>query len=155
MKVVVDSCILYGHIKSGILQVLVAQQAIEAYVSVKTISELQHLQKPMTVSATVIETTETPCRSTLPDPDDTAILAAAVAIGGVPIITDNLKDFRRSILRPLGVEAYGFDQWLCRMLRQLTPEANRALGAYCRQYSAEQLLNSGCKHSLNRLKQLS
>ena len=50
-------------------------------------------------------------RLTLPDPDDTHVLATAVAAGSPLIVTLNLKDFPRRTLAPEGVEAQHPDQF--------------------------------------------
>ena len=48
----------------------------------------------------------------LPDPKDAHVLAAALKTQAATIVTENLKDFPESILRPLNVEAKSGDAFI-------------------------------------------
>ncbi len=56
------------------------------------------------VPAEMSETVELPARR-LPDPDDAHVMRAAAASGAAFILTENMKDFPRKILSPLGLYA--------------------------------------------------
>lgn len=48
----------------------------------------------------------------LPDPNDTHVLAAAIAISASVIVTDNLRDFPKESLSPHNVEAISADAFI-------------------------------------------
>jgi hypothetical protein len=52
----------------------------------------------------------------LPDPGDRHVLAAAVRCGAQSIVTNNLKDFPRGSLEPLGIEAIHPDRFILDLL---------------------------------------
>ncbi len=54
---------------------------------------------------------------TLPDPDDRHVLAAAIHVSAIRIVTFNLKDFPKSDLEPHGVRAIHPDAFLLEVLR--------------------------------------
>ena len=70
----------------------------------------------------------------LPDPDDRHVAAAAVRAGAEHIVTENLKDFPRSILEPLGIEAVRADDFLAATFELYPAEATRALRTMRRAY---------------------
>lgn len=52
----------------------------------------------------------------LPDPDDRHVLAAAIVGPCDVIVTQNLKDFPKTILEPFGIETQHPDDFLCNQL---------------------------------------
>jgi hypothetical protein len=67
---------------------------------------------------------------TLPDPDDRHVLAAAIRVGAVVIVTANLKDFPPTVLREYGIEARHPDGFISELL---TVSPDTVCGAVRRQ----------------------
>lgn len=66
----------------------------------------------------------------LPDPDDRHVLAAAVATEAGEVVTWNLSDFPKAVLRPLGVEAVSPDAFVSSMLEANPDRVAAALRAH-------------------------
>jgi predicted nucleic acid-binding protein len=62
----------------------------------------------------------------LPDEDDRHVLAAAIRVGADTIITQNLKDFPKSALSPLGIAAMNADTFLVGVIQKNPTKALRA-----------------------------
>ena len=62
----------------------------------------------------------------LPDEDDRHVLAAAIRVGADTIITQNLKDFPKSALSPLGIAAMNADTFLVGVIHKNPTKALRA-----------------------------
>ena len=62
----------------------------------------------------------------LPDEDDRHVLAAAIRVGADTIITQNLKDFPKSALYPLGIAAMNADTFLVGVIQKNPTKALRA-----------------------------
>jgi predicted nucleic acid-binding protein len=60
--------------------------------------------------------------STVPDPDDRHVLAAAIHAGASPIVTFNISDFPRESLARHGVEACHPDELLAKLLNDAGDE---------------------------------
>ena len=60
---------------------------------------------------------------TLPDEGDLHVLAAAIQCGAQHIITDNVRDFPESALKPYDIEAIEADELLARTFDLYTAEA--------------------------------
>ena len=68
----------------------------------------------------------------LPDPDDRHVVETALASSAGYIVTDNLKDFPKSALQPLGITAISAD----RFLAQLAEDQPKETRACCNQLIA-------------------
>lgn len=68
-----------------------------------------------------------PVGSGLPDAGDAHVLAAALKTGAHIIVTDNLKDFPKSVLKPLNLEALSTDQFVANTIALDTGRAVDAI----------------------------
>ncbi len=63
----------------------------------------------------------------LPDQDDRHVLAAAIKCSAQVIVTENKKDFPKSVLEPFGIEALGADDVLTHTFSLFPIEGSKAL----------------------------
>ena len=91
----------------------------------------------------------------LPDEDDRHVLAAAIRVGADTIITQNLKDFPKSALSPLGIAAMNADTFLVGVIQKNPTKALRAFKQMVKQrkrptQSSQEVIQSLRNHGLIR-----
>ena len=91
----------------------------------------------------------------LPDEDDRHVLAAAIRVGADTIITQNLKDFPKSALSPLGIAAMNADSFLVGVIQKNPAKSLRAFKQMVKQrkrptQSSQEVIQSFRNHGLIR-----
>jgi hypothetical protein len=91
--------------------------------------------------------------TSLPDPDDRHVLAAAIHCGAQEIVTFNLRDFPDTVLRPYGIRAIHPDAFVEHLLDLNPEEVCEAIRKIRRRlvnppYSAEEIIANYERHGL-------
>ena len=131
LTVVFDACVLYPAPLRDLLLRLAVEELCRARWSDEILDEVfDNLQatRPDLDPAKLARTRKKMCDAVpgclvtghlhlvdsleLPDPGDRHVLAAAVHSGAEVLVTDNLKDFPKSALRPYGIEPLSADAFV-------------------------------------------
>lgn len=141
---ILDACVLVGVLRRDILLSLAAaglfrpswstrildetQKGIESYVKDHDVAVLQRGKIEEAFPAAKVTEYEKieECLS-LPDPDDTHVLAAAISISASVIVTDNLRHFPKNLLSPHNIEAMSADSFIADTIEISPPIAMDAL----------------------------
>jgi hypothetical protein len=145
----VDACSLTGALKRNLLLTLAeaeffrlrwsARVLDETQIAIEKILEKKGLADAAGRAARARQAMETafedatveayekflPVGSGLPDAGDAHVLAAALKTGAHIIVTDNLKDFPKSVLKPLNLEALSTDQFVANTIALDGPRSGR------------------------------
>ncbi len=144
MKVVIDACVLYPTVLREIVLGVAKAGAFTPLWSTRLLEEWRRaagrtgpadneiaeseiaLAKAAFPDAMVEVSPETQSRLSLPDPDDTHVLAAAIDGGADELMTLNLRDFPTRILSQHGVVRRDPDGFLLELSQQ-SPDQVRAV----------------------------
>lgn len=131
--IVLDACVLAGTYRRLLLLALISEDAFWPVVSERILSEARRaIPKTLSNSAmkdaekliyadhvineimAIMPSVPSPDRPmgrdvSLPDPDDEHVLALALESGASIIVTENIRDFPKKVLEPLGIEAIRTD----------------------------------------------
>lgn len=147
MKAVLDACVLYPTLSRGLLMDAAAAGLLSPLWSEHILFEWTHAAQRETPADLVaaerallvarwpdamVAPADNPSLS-LPDPDDTHVLATAIKAKAPAIITFNMKDFPGRTLAPFGVTPWHPDTFLLEALREdeasmLTATSQRLAG---------------------------
>lgn len=166
--VFLDTNVLYGALKRDMLLTLALTCDVDLKWSAYVLQELSHhltayfvergapdavarvnaLTKQMNTAypRALLATSETVDIGTgWPDQDDEKIVVDALRAGAGLIVTDNLRDFPRALLEPLGLAASSADEFLGHLTLRHRGKVERRLAAWLMQrtrpkYSRSQLV---------------
>ena len=153
--IVLDACVLAGTYRRLVLLALISQGAFQPVVSDRILAEVRRaIPKTLSNSAmtdaekrayaddvldgieAVIPKFDCPehpgdANLALPDPDDVHVAALALASRASVIVTENMRDFPRKVLEPLGIEAIRTDMFAATCLED-HPEMISGFGSRLR-----------------------
>ncbi len=134
MIAVIDACVLAGLFKRNLLLSFAEVGLFRPIWSEKILAETLHASRRIQAGASNVLPREeieqqfqrmelmhpdaciTPPQEDLalrlPDPDDQHVVAAAIASNASIIVTDNIADFPRKVMKPFNIEIYTADEFL-------------------------------------------
>lgn len=134
MIAVIDACVLAGLFKRNLLLSFAEAGMFRPIWSEKILAETRHASRRIQAGASNVLPREaieqqflrmelihpdaciTPPQEDLalrlPDPDDQHVVAAAIAANASIIVTDNVSDFPRKVMKPFDIELFTADEFL-------------------------------------------
>lgn len=139
-KAVIDANVLAPVIKRTLIRALADHGLLTPVISERILFETTHALGHIATNVTEEDKSDisilrtewargwtTPVETdlVLPDPDDAHVIGAALAAGAGMIVTDNIRDFPKKTLAPLGLHVKNADQFVFGLLES-SPDQTRA-----------------------------
>ena len=161
--VVVDACSLFGALSRDTLLSLAEADLFRIRWTEKIVDETEkaldrsfskrgdtsaasnakkqrtRMHKAFEEATVIVEECHMPPFESLPDPDDSHVIGAAVACDASMIVTENIKDFPEDVLRPFGLEAKRADSFIADTIDLRPAQSIKALATMRRKYKNPEL----------------
>ncbi len=131
MKIFLDSCVILSRIPREIFLQAAKEGRVELFYSDSVRDESMHVAERNGIADDIMaafvdlllygnQTSNAPERDDLwlPDEDDRHVVLGALGAGADGIATENLKDFPKAALEPLGLQAKSPDQIFYQMIAE-------------------------------------